>query len=365
MTDVLLSAEEAAAAWGNLEASVATDADQVPRHYLHYRPLVDAAKAFVREAQDQRRIYTGTPEFDDEMRGIGSGHLCVVTGYSHSGKNVWVNKLLRYNKSKRVAFFGPDEPATLVLSKLASVESGVAARELEQRVAENDHDAIKLLRDTALIDFPNLIVFDKPLTAEVMRSGLDEARSVWGAKEDLIIIDYVDLLQAGETVQAKFDFIKGFGSREEVPIIAIHQTSRGAGAEGRKMTISSGNYGGEQHATFMVGVRRKKSALLAEREELLVRVAKGSETAEERLDEVNEQLRIHQYTITVNLVKNKRPGGGLVDDIDLELDTDTGRLFDLDGHYPQQYLAEQQELIRTRRAASPRVEPTWDEQELF
>ncbi len=353
----LLSAEEAAGAWGSLEAAATPpQADPEPRHFQHYRPLVDAAKAFVREAQDQRRIFTGTPEFDAEMRGIGSGHLCIVTGYSHSGKNVWVNNMLRHNKDKRIALFGPDEPATLTLSKLASVESGVSARELEQRVAEGDAGAIRLLRDTALIDFPNLIVFDKPLTAEVMRHGLDEARTVWGDKEDLIIIDYVDLFQGGETVQAKFDFIKGFGSREETPVLAIHQTSRSSGADGRKMTISSGNYGGEQHATFMIGVRRKKSALQAEYEELVPKANNGNERAQERLEEVEEELRIHKYTITVNLVKNKRPGGELVDDIDLELDIATGRLYEYDG-WPKQYLRDRKRNRQPQR-------PTWHEEEL-
>jgi len=39
------------------------------------------------------------------------------------------------------------------------------------------------------------------------------------------------------------------------------------------------------------------------------------------------------------LLKNKRPGGMLVDDIDFELDVHTGRLWELrSGELPDQYL---------------------------
>jgi len=49
-------------------------------------------------------------------------------------------------------------------------------------------------------------------------------------------------------------------------------------------------------------------------------------------------------------VKNKRPGGGLVDDVDLEIDRDTGRLYDLHGDLPSQYLA----LREKERTAAPK-----------
>jgi hypothetical protein len=40
-------------------------------------------------------------------------------------------------------------------------------------------------------------------------------------------------------------------------MLVLHQSSRTAGADGKKMTISSGAYGGEQQATHILGVRRK------------------------------------------------------------------------------------------------------------
>jgi hypothetical protein len=50
-------------------------------------------------------------------------------------------------------------------------------------------------------------------------------------------------------------------------------------------------------------------------------------------------LRVHEYTITMSLLKNKRPAGMLVDDVDFELDVRTGRLWELkNGELPDQYI---------------------------
>jgi hypothetical protein len=296
------------------------------------------------------------------MRGIGAGHLCLIVGYSHSGKTQLLLHWLRSNREKRIVMYEPDEPATLTLTKLTAVTSGVGARELEARVAADDQEAIRLLRATALEEFPNLAVFDKPLTPQLMERGYDEVCEVWGDAPELVIVDYVDLVQAGETVQAKLDYIKGFGSRHEVPMIAIHQTSRSAGAEGRTMTISSGNYGGEQHATFLVGVRRKKSALLAELAEQRQRWERGSEAAYDRIQELEHDLRIHEFTLTANLVKNKRPGGGLIDELDFELDTETGRIYPLDvGDLPGQY----QQRIAAMKPPATTPPPTYTDTSFF
>jgi hypothetical protein len=57
------------------------------------------------------------------------------------------------------------------------------------------------------------------------------------------------------------------------------------------------------------------------------------------LDELRYLLTIHEFTVTLSLLKNKRPGGQLVDDIDYELDLHTGRLRQLrPQELPEQHL---------------------------
>lgn len=351
-------------AWDTLDLAD-TSLNSLKAPYRHYRPFSDAADAFVTEAQQTKRMYTGIEKFDEQMRGIGPGHLGVIVGYSHSGKTLLLLHMLRNNRHARIAYFSPDEPATLILTKLTSITHGIPARELEERVAHGDQDAINLLRSTAIEEFPNLIVFDKTLTQSVLRDGYKEACDVWGAEGDVTIIDYVDLVQGVEVVPQKFDIIKSFVHDTAAPCWAIHQTSRSAGGEGKEMTISSGNYGGEQHATFMIGVRRKKSALMAELSEQrgkLLRNA-GSEAAQQRVEELTHELAIHEYTLSANVVKNKRPGGQLVDEIDFEMALSTGRIYQMeDGDLPRQYLAKLKREGQVVPIREDVARPTWTQE---
>jgi hypothetical protein len=324
MTD-LLSESAIDAGWSDLEEAAS---------YTHFRPLADAATRFVTEAQSDRRITLGIGPFDHEMRGISPGHLAMLVGYTHSGKTLLALHVMRHNHDKRIALFIPDEPAPLVLTKLASLTFGITARELEARVADEDPNALRMLHET-VEEYPNLVIFDKPLNPRTMRNGFEEATDHWGENADLVIVDYLDLLQ-GRDLAARADCVKAFGSDNDVPMVVLHQPSRSAGAQGRKMRIDSGGYGGETWATFQIGVWRKKNAIEAEFEELDARREKSNAVLE-RMDELQREARIHEYTLTANLNKNKRPGGRLVDGLDFEVDLESGALRLLHGDLPRQF----------------------------
>lgn len=330
-----LSAEQISAGWD----TVGRTQSAPPSDYRMYSPLSDAADSFVRWAQSpHERVHLGINRIDQEMRGIAPGEMAMMLGFAHGGKTLLLLHALRHNRDKHIAMFIPDEPRQLVLTKLTCIQHNIDARELEARVASDDQDAIDLLRRTAEEDFPNLAVFDQPLTSSDMERAYNEVCDVWGQVPDLVVVDYLDLVEAGETVPDKATFLKGFGRRHDIPLLVLHQTSRTAGADGAKLTMSSGSYGGEQQATSIIGVRRKKYQIAAEINELIEKLDRShSERAQDRLDYLRSEARIHEFTVTVSLLKNKRPAGQLVDDIDFELDTATGRLTDLAGALPDQY----------------------------
>jgi replicative DNA helicase len=305
-----------------------------------YTPLSEAADSFVRWAQSpQERVHLGISRIDKELRGIAPGEIAMMLGFAHGGKTLLLLHALRNNRDKHIAMFIPDEPRQLVLTKLTCMHHGIDARELEARVAADDQEAIDLLRRTAEEDFPNLAVFDQPLTSSDMERAYGEVCDVWGQVPELVVVDYLDLVEAGETVPDKATFLKGFGRRHDVPILVLHQTSRHAGADGAKLTMSSGSFGGEQQATSIIGVRRKKYQIAHEMHELIEKLDRShSERAQDRLELLRHEAKVHEHTVTVSLLKNKRPAGQLVDDIDFELDTATGRLRELDGELPEQYL---------------------------
>jgi hypothetical protein len=171
-----------------------------------------------------------------------------------------------------------------------------------------------------------------------MERGYNEVCDVWNQAPELVVVDFLELVQAGETVPEKATFLKGFGRKHDVPMLVLHQTSRHAGADGKKLTMSSGSYGGEQQATAILGVRRKKYEIQSEITELIEKLNRSSsERTQERLDFLRYEQKIHEHTVTVNLLKNKRPAGQLVDDVDFELNAATGRLRDLNGELPRQY----------------------------
>jgi replicative DNA helicase len=336
-----LSLEQIQAGWESVGADTEVSASIAPHEYRHYVPLSDAAQSFVRWAQNpNERIYTGVEPIDAEMRGIAPGEMAMMIGYSHGGKTLVLLHMLMNNREKRVALFIPDEPKTLVLTKLTCMFHNVDARLLEQRVADNDREAIDLLRMTAEENFPNLAVFDQPLLPSDMERAYAEVSDVWGNKPELVVVDYLELVEAGEQVPDKAGYLKGFGRRHDVPLMVLHQTSRTSGADGRKLTISSGAYGGEQQATSIIGVRRKKYEIMSELQDIHESLSrKHNDRMLERYEQLQYDKRIHEYTLTLSLLKNKRPGGMLVDDIDFELDVHTGRLWELrSGELPDQYL---------------------------
>jgi hypothetical protein len=335
-----LTAEQISAGWDTV-GNQSSPPISPPPEYRLYEPLSEAAHSFVRWAQSpQERVHLGLAEIDAEMRGIAAGEMAMMLGFAHGGKTLLLLHSLQQNRDKHIAMFIPDEPRQLVLTKLTCMFHGIDARELERRVAMDDKEAIDLLRQTAEENFPHLAVFDQPLTALDMERAYNEVCDVWGQIPDLLVVDYLDLVQAGETVPDKAVFLKSFGRRHDIPLLVLHQTSRHAGSDGAKLTMSSGAFGGEQQATAVIGVRRKKYQIMAEINELMFKLDKThSEKTLERLDSLRYDAKIHEYTLTINLLKNKRPAGQLLDDIDFEIDLRTGRLSALtNGDLPEQYL---------------------------
>lgn len=310
-----------------------------PAPYRYLRPWEEAADEYVQFSRDRgRRVYTGIEDFDGAMRGLAPKELLLVIGHAHQGKTVFATQMLFHNRERRIALFTPDETRVLVLVKLASIIHGMSAEDIEWALADNDPEVEQMLRDVARQHFPNMAVFDEITDLVVMRKALDECEAWWGDKADLVVIDYADLVTGcGEDTASKLNAIKSFGKQRDVPLVLLHQTSRSAGAGGQKLGISSGGFGGEQQATFMVGVRRKKSqyqALLDELNAKLNTAMKGHDAIQDAIADAEYELKRHRDTVTFSLVKNKRPPSRLIDDMDFILDSRNGRVRPFDGAAP-------------------------------
>lgn len=335
--------------------------------YSHYRPLKEAADEYIAWAErPQDRVYTGIKSLDAAMRGTAPGEVTLIQGFTHSGKTLVATEIMMNNPDLSIALITPDETRPLVLTKLTAAHHGVDIRDVERRIQQDDVSARNLLLETAE-RYKNLAVFDGEATTLTMSRFLDEVEHATGSRPVATIFDYAALLGGHEDVKAKITALKSWGKREHQSMFVLHQASRTSGSAGRKMGIDSGEYGGEQQATHVIGVRRKKYAHYAQIASLEERIANASNPSaiEQMQNKIEELKRIHipkdENTVTVSLVKNKRPPCELVDDEDFLIDPNTGKLKRIEVHQG----FDGGSLVTTKaslRSVSPKP---WEERQMF
>jgi hypothetical protein len=241
---------------GELEV-VAPERKHEPRYVW---PLTQAAEAWIEISQDlDGRWAFGLPPLDHMTRGVGNGELMYVTGFAHSGKTQLVLRGMIANRQRPFVLFTFDEPRELVLAKLTSMVTNRDGEDLERGIRDKDSATLSLVRDVAAKQFGKLIVVDQLLPLSDMTVALKEAEDFLGEPVAAVGIDYLELLRCEETeVDKKSQALKGWVKQVNKPVICLHQGSRGNAGKGQTLSMQSMKYGGEQEATFVVGVRRKR-----------------------------------------------------------------------------------------------------------
>lgn len=341
MTDVISEVEMA-------ERIAALTTSQQDGRFRYYRPLGDAVDEYVHWATTpETRIYLGLEAFDSVMRGTAPGEMTALTGYTQSGKTLLLTNMMEYNADKCVAWFTPDETRVLVMVRLACVMHGVSAQTIEQGLMEGNIEVRNMLRETAE-RFPMLGVYDEGLDVLQMKHALEEQMEATGREPQAIVFDYASLLNHEGDVRGRVEALKNFGKNLNKPMFVILQSSRTKGRDGERVALDSSEYGGEQQATHIIGVRRKFQYYTSVIEELEKKLANPTANnvsdLSYALEEARHEQQAHRATVTVSLVKNKRPPGSLVDEIDFALDTSTGKLLTHAPYRPQE--PEVQKLIR-------------------
>jgi replicative DNA helicase len=276
------------------------------------RSLADAAENLVKTLKMDTGISLGLSRIDVLTRGFLPTDLVVVTGFTHSGKTQLILTMILNNPDKHILFVSLDDPIEMILAKLIAMETGEPAEELERRIRAGDERAVQLVRDAARERFSNLLVVDDVIGLNAIQNAVAEAESRWGAPCDALILDYVELIPGGvsedehSSVKRKMNDLKGMAKHAKYPIVALHQGTRLNAQPGQPITITSLGYSGEQQATIIIGARRKKM--------------------DAKLDQAERPF--HEKTITVHVVKNKRPGGKLTHYFgeDFHMTPETGRI---------------------------------------
>jgi len=287
-------------------------AQSVDSAYRYIKPLTSAVEGVLSALENpEGRFMSGLSQIDYLTRGFGPKELVLVTGFSHAGKTQLINTMVLHNRGKRVLFFSMDDPSEMILLKLACMKEKISAQELELRLRRHDEGARLIIQQAASHAFENCIVIDDSLGLAAMAAACLEAEDFWGAPPDVVIIDYLASIAGnGSTdeedggVKQKVAALKRWVKDKPFPTVVVHQQTRSRGGPGAPPTIVSGAYGGEQEATILIGVRRKRD--------------------DDGLDQFDRDK--HANTITLHVIKNKRPPSKITphDGIDFYIDPDTG-----------------------------------------
>lgn len=296
---------------------------QRANNYRFVRPFSDAYDSAVDSiVRAEGRFTLGLSEIDVLTRGFGPKELVLVLGFAHAGKTQLVNTAILNNRDRRVLFLSMDDPREMILIKLACMQLGVSADALERRIRSGDDEALRSLRVAATDSFRNLIVVDEALSLSGVDQAVKEATDYWGAPPEAVFIDYLGSMRNAnddgglESIQARAAMLKRWCKEQPFPTICLHQNTRGRGAPGEPITMLSGAYGGEQEATVLMGVRRKRD--WAELEQW--------------------ERDLHRNTITLHVVKNKRPPSRVTppEGVDFFMEPTTGLIRRLhDDDWPQ------------------------------
>lgn len=211
------------------------------------------------------------------------------------------------NPDKRILWITPDEVSEMVLAKLIAMSKGINAEDIEKRIKAGDADTLRMVRHVAAHDFKNLLVVDDSVSLGKMTKALQEAEDWWGSPADLVVFDFLELLEGDNDdasgLSSKSQRLKRWTKENDVPVICIHQASRTSSARGTSAGMESMRYGGETEAIAVLVVYRKRD--------------------NEAMDEWDRNR--HAHTLTVHLAKNKRPPSKL-GEVDLFIDPNTGAI---------------------------------------
>lgn len=301
----------------------------------YYKPLTDAAQEYKTFAETpQLRVHTGLQEFDEHIRGVAPGELCLIQGFSHSGKTVLATEIMLNNSDTPMVLFTPDESRMAVLAKITTAITGIPAEDMERMLERQDAAAMERLLQVA-DEYHELAVYEEHVTLGMMSSMFKEAETAFGKKPRAVLFDFAKQLNEEGDEGSKIAMLKQWGKAHGVAMFVLHQASRGSGAGGRELGLSGGAYGGETDANFIINVRRKSDyyndqlRLIAERLDQTTNPQATERYLSLQLDIRDNLLPRHRDTISIGMPKNKRLPCTKVPEHDYKLDPETGRIVNL------------------------------------
>jgi len=261
------------------------------RNYRYFQPSHKAVDKWVEYAAGSHdRFFLGLDDIDNKMRGVWPSDVLVVTGRAHSGKSAVLLSAIAKNLNEdpdfRAVIFTPDEPETLVISKLYALLYLQNLADVEEALQASDPTYLEQIEEAKeMLD--RVKIFPSALPFNEMSVALSECEDFWQIRPRFVMIDFLEQLLAAsgyEGVSSVLKGVKEWAETENLPVGLVHQSGKSS-TRGTSRGMDDGKFNADEYAILQLNVFRKRDLA--------------------KLDDV--QRRIHSVSISLDLCKNKRP----------------------------------------------------------
>ena len=267
------------------------DVQPTGRNYRYFQPSHKAVDKWVEYAVGSHdRFFLGLGDIDTKMRGVWPSDVLVVTGRAHSGKSAVLLSAIAKNLNEdpdfRAVIFTPDEPETLVISKLYALLYLQNLADVEEALQASDPTHLQHIEDAKdMLD--RVKIFPSAMPFGEMSIALSECEDFWQIRPRFVMIDFLEQLPAAsgyEGVSSVLKGVKEWAETENLPVGLVHQSGKSS-TRGTSRGMDDGKFNADEYAILQLNVFRKRDLA--------------------KLDDV--QRRIHSVSISLDLCKNKRP----------------------------------------------------------
>ncbi len=187
------------------------------------------------------------------------------------GKTWWGLNVLAANSDTPAIFFSLEMHSRYLLKRLAAIYTNTPTGRIEQALRQEGYSPAV---DQTVEAFPMLALGDRPgVGIPDMMVAADDFAEEYGTRPKLIIVDYLELVQAfgtseAESVKKLSMGLKNMARELDAVVVVLHQVARGVSVkrrgsdqayvdEGhRPLTKGHAMHGGEQSADYMIGAFR-------------------------------------------------------------------------------------------------------------
>ncbi len=295
-------------------------------------------------------VTTGFQSIDNQLGGLHPSDLIILAGATSMGKtalatNIALNAAKAYKKDAedsagaRVMLCSLEMSSSQIAMRIQSLQSGVSGDKMRRGAIDQDEFNNIITASEELQNLP-LYIDDTPaISVNRLRVRLQRLRRMQGEKPGLVIVDYLQLMQAtisnrqGNRVQEIAEIsrgLKALAKEEDVPILALAQLSREVDRrDDNQPRLSDLRESGtiEQDADVVAFIYRKSYYL--ERSRPSQRDQETEDRWRSRMARYNEEVQEARNKAQFIIAKQRHGPTGTVD---LYYQSDDNRFADLDKH---------------------------------